>query len=196
MPTAERYDTCIVAVLAAQTRLSVTRWTARLLRPWDLPGQNTGVGCRVLLQGIISISISVRGTWGFPDGSVVKESACNAGDAGDRFDPWVGKIAWRRTWQPTPGFWPGKSHRQKSLWLQSMGVTKSRTRLKQVRAGQRDLANGYKEGFGILMCHLVAGHPGAKGNVGLEDLRHHPSQSCQGYCGRKRGGHQEKLGGK
>ena len=31
------------------------------------------------------------------------------------FDPWVGKICWRRTWQPTPVFLPGKSHRQRSL---------------------------------------------------------------------------------
>ena len=31
------------------------------------------------------------------------------------FDPWVGKIPWRRAWQPTPVFPPGKSHRQKSL---------------------------------------------------------------------------------
>ena len=27
-----------------------------------------------------------------------------------RFDPWVGKIPWRRKWQPTPVFLPGKSH--------------------------------------------------------------------------------------
>ena len=32
-----------------------------------------------------------------------------------RFDPWVGKISWRRKWQPTPEFLPGKSHRQRSL---------------------------------------------------------------------------------
>ena len=32
-----------------------------------------------------------------------------------RFDPWVGKISWRRTWQPTPVFMPGKSHGQRSL---------------------------------------------------------------------------------
>ena len=31
------------------------------------------------------------------------------------FDPWVGKIPWRRKWQPTPVFLPGKSHGQKSL---------------------------------------------------------------------------------
>ena len=30
-------------------------------------------------------------------------------------DPWVGKIPWRRTWQPTPVFLPGESHGQKSL---------------------------------------------------------------------------------
>ena len=31
------------------------------------------------------------------------------------FDPWVGKIAWRRAWQPTPVFFPGESHGQRSL---------------------------------------------------------------------------------
>ena len=32
-----------------------------------------------------------------------------------RFDPWVGKIPWRRNWQLTPVFLPGKSHGQRSL---------------------------------------------------------------------------------
>ena len=31
------------------------------------------------------------------------------------FDPWVGKIPWRREWQPTPVFSPGESHGQRSL---------------------------------------------------------------------------------
>ena len=31
------------------------------------------------------------------------------------FDPWVRKIPWRRKWQPTLVFLPGKSHRQRSL---------------------------------------------------------------------------------
>ena len=45
-----------------------------------------------------------------------KESACNAGDEGDkRFDPYVGKFLWRRAWQHTPVFLPGESHRQRSL---------------------------------------------------------------------------------
>ena len=30
-------------------------------------------------------------------------------------DPWVGKILWRRKWQPTPIFLPGKSHGQRDL---------------------------------------------------------------------------------
>ena len=29
--------------------------------------------------------------------------------------PWVGKISGRRKWQPTPVFFPGKSHGQRSL---------------------------------------------------------------------------------
>ena len=31
------------------------------------------------------------------------------------FTPWVGKIPWRRKWQPTPIFLPGKFHGQKCL---------------------------------------------------------------------------------
>ena len=32
-----------------------------------------------------------------------------------RFDPWVGKIPWRREWQPTPVLLPGEFHGQRSL---------------------------------------------------------------------------------
>ena len=32
-----------------------------------------------------------------------------------RFDCWVRKIPWRRKWQPTPVFLPGKSYGQRSL---------------------------------------------------------------------------------
>ena len=31
------------------------------------------------------------------------------------FNPWVGKIPWRRAWQPTAVFLPGESHGQRSL---------------------------------------------------------------------------------
>ena len=46
---------------------------------------------------------------------VVKNAFANAGDMRCRFNPWVGKIPWRRAWQPTPVFLPGESHGQRSL---------------------------------------------------------------------------------
>ena len=49
----------------------------------------------------------------FPSGLVIKNPLANAGNAG--FDPWVGKILWRRAWQPTPVFLPEESHGQRSL---------------------------------------------------------------------------------
>jgi len=53
---------------------------------------------------------------GFPDGSVGKDSACNAGNAGRcKFGPQVGKIPWKRAWQPTPVFLPGECPGQRSL---------------------------------------------------------------------------------
>ena len=42
---------------------------------------------------------------------------------------WVGKILWRRKWQPTPVLLPGKSHGRRSMVGYS-GVAKSRTWLR------------------------------------------------------------------
>ena len=58
---------------------------------------------------------SMDNIWGFPSGSVVKKPPCNAGDAGDRFNPSVEKIPWQRAWQSTKVFLPRESHGQKSL---------------------------------------------------------------------------------
>jgi len=45
-----------------------------------------------------------------------KESICQCRRCREhRFDPWVGKIPWRKKWQPTPVFLLGKSHGQMSL---------------------------------------------------------------------------------
>ena len=45
------------------------------------------------------------------------------------FDPWVGKIPWRRAWQPTPAFLPGESPwTEEPDGLQSTG-SQSQTRL-------------------------------------------------------------------
>ena len=49
----------------------------------------------------------------FPDSSVGKESACNAGDLGSTG---LGKILWRRERLLTPLFWLGEFHGQYSPW--------------------------------------------------------------------------------
>ena len=86
------------------------RQPTRLPRPWDSPGQNTGVGSLSLLQWIFPTQELNRGLlncrlilyqlsyqdsftmdwldlpqvklWGFLDSSAGKESICNAGDTG------------------------------------------------------------------------------------------------------------------
>ena len=60
----------------------------------------------------------------------VKNPPANAGDTGDNgFDPWVRKMPWRRKWQPTPVFLPGRSHGQRSLAGSSPWGCKNGTRL-------------------------------------------------------------------
>ena len=54
--------------------------------------------------------------WGFPGGASDKEPVCQGRRYKRcRFDPWVGKIPWRSAWQPTPIFFSGESHGQRSL---------------------------------------------------------------------------------
>ena len=42
-------------------------------------------------------------------------------------DPWVGKIPWKREWQPAPVFLPGEFHGEESGEPQSMGLRESDT---------------------------------------------------------------------
>ena len=46
---------------------------------------------------------------------MVRNFPVNAGDARDGFNPWVREIPWRRKWQPTLVFLPGKLHGQRRL---------------------------------------------------------------------------------
>ena len=58
-----------------------------------------------------------RAGWGIAAvlsvGASGKALACQCKRHG--FNPWVGKIPWRRAWQPTPVLLPGESHGPRSL---------------------------------------------------------------------------------
>ena len=61
---------------------------------------------------------------GLPSWLSGKESTCQCKrHRRGRFDPWVGKIPWRREWLPTLVFLPGKFYGQRRLvgYIQSMG---------------------------------------------------------------------------
>ena len=75
-------------------------------------------GERLKLCSVFPTSVSLLFPWasgytsrspsfGFPRWVSGKESTCQCRKCG--FDPWVEKIPWRRSWQPTPVFLPGES---------------------------------------------------------------------------------------
>ena len=67
------------------------------------------------------------------------------------FNPWVGKILWRRKWQPNPVFLPGESHGQRSLVGYIVHrVTKSWTQLKRLSTHAHTLNNMGKSTLGNL----------------------------------------------
>ena len=54
--------------------------------------------------------------WCFPGGTSGKEPAYQCRRCRRHgFSPWVGRILWRRAWQPIPVFLPGEFHRRWSL---------------------------------------------------------------------------------
>ena len=68
------------------------------------------------------------------------------------FDPWVGKISWRRKWQPTQVSFPGKSHGQRSLvgcspWSHKESGTTERLTLPYLLRNPGPWAKGDRGGF-------------------------------------------------
>ena len=61
------------------------------------------------------ISVLHHTSWASEVALAVKNLPANAGDMRCRFNPWVGRIPWRRAWQSTPVFLPGESHGQRIL---------------------------------------------------------------------------------
>ena len=59
----------------------------------------------------------------FPGGASGQESACHRKRR--CFDPWVGKILWRKKWQPTPVFfqWTEEPGGLQSMGWQRVGAT-------------------------------------------------------------------------
>ena len=67
---------------------------------------------------------------GFPGGANGKERYCQCRRHKRRqFNPWVGKIPWRRAQQPTLVFLPGESHGQRAWQAAVQGATKNQTQL-------------------------------------------------------------------
>ena len=65
---------------------------------------------------------------------MVKNPPANAGDMRHRFDPWVGKIPWRRKSNPLQYSCLENPTDRRAWWAAVHGVTKSQTQLKQLNA--------------------------------------------------------------
>ena len=80
---------------------------------------------------------------------------------GPGFDPWVGKISWRREWIPTPVFLPGESHGQRSLvdcssWgCKESDVTEWLTHTQPTRRTHVNLIPLYTTLWSLPECYLT-----------------------------------------
>ena len=104
-----------------------------LLCLWDSPGKITGMGCHALLQGIFltqglnpsllpilhwqvgSLPLAPPGKPNRKDNSQKVKNPPAIGRPG--FNPWDGKIPWRRKWQPTPVLLPREFRGQRTSIL-------------------------------------------------------------------------------
>ena len=86
------------------------------LEAGDDHGEIQAYPFRKLMRGELLIALGCYKKRGFPGGASGKEPVykCRRHKRG-KFDPRVGKIPCRKTWQPTPVFLSGESHGQRSL---------------------------------------------------------------------------------
>ena len=68
--------------------------------------------------------------WGLPQCLSGKEFACQCRRHRCGFHPWVGKIPWKRKWQPALTFLPENPMYRGAWWATVHGVAKSQTRLR------------------------------------------------------------------
>ena len=95
----------------------------------------------------LQFSLVVEDLISHTGGANRKESICQCRrHKRHRFDPWVGKIPWRRAWQPTPVSLPGESHGQRSL------EGYSPQGCKEPRHDLSNLAHTYAQGQGKDFC--------------------------------------------
>ena len=95
------------------------------------------------------IKAHVQCLQGLPGGASGKEFVCQCRrHKRCGFNPWVGKIPWRRRWQPTLALLPGESHGQKSLAGHSPRVTK--------RHDRGNLARTHSQGCTSVRLQLTA----------------------------------------
>ena len=110
--------------------------------------------CTLVRNSLISERVS-GAPLGLPRWQSGKESTCQCRRC--EFDPWVGKVPWRRAWQHTPGLLPGESH-DRGAWRASVHrVTENQTRLSSWVPSSENLSGS---------------HTGVKGTLPvLEDAR-------------------------
>ena len=86
----------------------------QLSYPYMTTGKTIALTRWTFVGKVISLLFNMlsRLVMGFPVAQLVKNLLAVQKT---RVHPWVGKIPWRRKWQPTPVSLPGKSHGQRSL---------------------------------------------------------------------------------
>ena len=103
--------------LMAESKEKLKRLLMRVKEESERAGLKLNIKkTKIMASGPITSWQIEREMVGFPGSTSGKESICQCRKLKRCcFNPWVGKISWRRKWQPTPVFSPGKSHGQRSL---------------------------------------------------------------------------------
>ena len=89
---------------------NINNYARFLLKHWRSMGGFTVVCLLHVIKNSVRKSLIVISL--YPGCHSGKESICQCVRHG--FDPWIGKIPWKRKWQHTPVFLPGESHGQRS----------------------------------------------------------------------------------
>ena len=141
------------------------------------------VCCICLCVGVCMCVYAHIYTLGFPGGARGKELAYQCRRPKRlSLSPWVRKIPWRRKWQPTPVFLPGKFHGQRSLVsMVSPWCCKSWTQLKQLSTHACVCVYTHTHTHTHIRIYTHRGKKWQTTPVFLPE-KFHGQRSLEGYC--------------
>ena len=124
---------------------------------WTVSGHASAAQWDLRASSEVRLITHPKWTWASLVALVAKKLLAKAGDTRDAGSyPWVGKVSWKRWWQPTPVFLPGEAHGQRSpVGYSPQGSSQMRLKWLSTHSGYANMSYQASSQQGCNACQTI-----------------------------------------